>query len=230
MKQQKTAHVRQKVEVRPQKRSDLLDLHGRPILGYSIEYPQVIYPNLFTECYLNEYYAYCAARQEDYFLRRLYPALIKQMADQKGFHPSIARCQCQITYNKNGLFSSVSEYSLYSAEGELRDCWQSAITWDLERGRSLPLRALFRTRSSYRRRILASLAGLIERNHLERELPLPENWREELKDNLFQENYYLTEAGVCIFYPAGMLASPEQGTVNLLIPLSVLQSQLRRKL
>ncbi|HIT19063.1 MAG TPA: hypothetical protein IAB57_05570 [Candidatus Fimivivens faecavium] len=229
MKQKKELCSRQGVAVEPHRCSDLLDLNGRPILGYSIEYPQIAHPDLFTECYLNGYYTYCAAKQEEAFIKKLFPALVKR-TEGKGFQPSIARSRFRVTYNKNGLFSTVLEYNLYSAQGEVQAAEQSAITWDLDRGRSLPLRAMFRTRSSYRRRILAAAMGLIERNHLERELSLPEDWRESLKDNLFQENFYLTETGVCVFYPTGMLAGPEQGVVNLLIPLTALQSQLRRKL
>lgn len=92
-----------------------------------------------------------------------------------------------------------------------------AEVWDMKSGLPLPLSEFFPPRSRCRRMLLRFAREETQRR-IECGAVYRENWRSALRRALSTQNFYLTDDGLCFFYPLCALAGAEKGIVSFTMP------------
>ena len=91
-------------------------------------------------------------------------------------------------------------------------------TWDLQRGFLLSLADCFPPRASWRRRLPELAAEQIEDRVRQGTLRCHDGWRREVSRAFHAHRFYLTEEGLCIFFPPEALAPASEGIVTCCVP------------
>lgn len=92
-----------------------------------------------------------------------------------------------------------------------------ADVWDMDAGLPLPLGECFPPHTPCKRSLLRFARGETLRR-IEGGAVYRDNWRHTLRRALDTRNYYLTDAGLCFFYPLCALADAKQGIVTFTMP------------
>lgn len=91
-------------------------------------------------------------------------------------------------------------------------------TWDLQRGFLLALPDCFPPRAPWRRRLLELAAEQLAGQEQQGTLRCREDWRRELHRAFHAHRFYLTEEGLCLFFPPESLAPAAEGVVTVCVP------------
>lgn len=83
--------------------------------------------------------------------------------------------------------------------------------WDLKRGLLLSLPELFPPRAPWRQQLLRHAADQIHDWEAQGVALYHENWQQELRRALHPHHFYLTEEGLCYFFPSGSIAPAIEG-------------------
>ena len=90
-------------------------------------------------------------------------------------------------------------------------------TWDLDAGLPLPAQELFPPHRRCKKELLRFARAEMQRR-VERGAPCRENWCAMLRRALNTRNCYLTEDGLCFFYPMCAVAGAKEGIVSFTMP------------
>lgn len=123
----------------------------------------------------------------------------------------------QVTYNEGGL------WSLYTQSREQGPGGQTALlrrgdTWDLASGYPVALSALFPRRSGWRRRLLEAVEAEAAQRTAAGVSQYHEGVRRRLRQYFNPQNFYLTGAGLAVFYPMYAIAPAMEGIPVFTIP------------
>lgn len=101
--------------------------------------------------------------------------------------------------------------------GQRPFCIRRSEVWDLSMGLPIPAQEFF----PLRRRCKTALLRFAREEALRRTeagAVYRENWRSMLRRALDTRNYYLTEEGLCFYYPLCALAAEKEGIVSFTMP------------
>ena len=89
--------------------------------------------------------------------------------------------------------------------------------WDLSMGLPVPLEEFFPPHTRCKR-LLLRFAREQTRRRVEDGAAYRNDWRVMLRRTLNPRTFYLTDGGLCFFYPIGAVAPARQGVVSFLMP------------
>ena len=123
----------------------------------------------------------------------------------------------RVTYNSGGL------WSLYTQSREVTLPGQTLLTrrgdtWDLAAGYPVPLSDFFPPRSPWKRQLLTLAAEDIQRQERSGIARYDAQWRKKLRRRFNSRNFYLTEDGLCFFYPMYAIAPAAESIPTFLLP------------
>ena len=93
-----------------------------------------------------------------------------------------------------------------------------ADTWDLTAMLPIPMGELFPKRTAYRKRLVALARETAQEQLAQGAAEYSENYRTLLRRAFSSRNYYLTDAGLCFFYPMYAVAPSAEGIVTFTAP------------
>ena len=93
-----------------------------------------------------------------------------------------------------------------------------ADTWDLNAMLPMPMGEFFPKRSAYRKRLIALARETAQTQMAQGVAVYDENYRSLLRRAFSSRNYYLTDAGLCFFYPMYAVAPSAEGIVTFTAP------------
>ena len=91
-------------------------------------------------------------------------------------------------------------------------------TWDLEEGIPLPLGRMFPARTPWRRRILETAEADLGRREEAGAVRLIPGWRRALRRCFDPKDWYLTGAGIAVWWPMWSLGPAGLGTPTVVLP------------
>ena len=95
---------------------------------------------------------------------------------------------------------------------------RSADTWDLTAMLPMPMGELFPKHTAYRKRLVALARDTAQEQLAQGAAVYNENHRALLRRAFSSRNYYLTDAGLCFFYPMYAVAPSAEGIVTFTAP------------
>ena len=93
-----------------------------------------------------------------------------------------------------------------------------ADTWDLSAMLPMPMDEFFPKRAAYRKRLIALTRETAQTQMAQGVAVYGENYRTLLRRAFSSRNYYLTDAGLCFFYPMYAVAPSAEGIVTFTAP------------
>lgn len=91
-------------------------------------------------------------------------------------------------------------------------------TWDLQRGFLLSLQDCFPPRAPWRKKLLELAVGQMEEQEHRGLVRCHESWRRDIHRVFHAHRFYLTEEGLCFFFPPGSLAPASEGIPTFCLP------------
>lgn len=93
-----------------------------------------------------------------------------------------------------------------------------ADTWDLSAMLPMPMSEFFPKRAAYRKRLIALARETAQTQMAQGVAVYDENYRPLLRRAFSSRNYYLSDAGLCFFYPMYAVAPSAEGIVTFIAP------------
>ena len=176
---------------------EVLTVEELPVLTASLQLPTYTGWQRF-----NRYYRRWEASFRRYCRTQLLPlaeAALHQAMETAGPLPQWeASLTSTVTWQSPEVVSLYTEMRLQGPGGI--PTRRRGDTW--YRGLPLTMAELFPRRAHWRRRVLAYAAGQIRQNPQ----LYPQDWQRRLVLSFRARRFYLTEEGLCFFYPAGTLS------------------------
>ncbi len=114
---------------------------------------------------------------------------------------------------------AVSLYTETSVSGcQTRNLFRRADTWDLRRGLPLQLQEFFPPHAAWRKLLLQTAAQQIEKALAQGIALYDPDWHKKLRRRFDPRRFYLTEEGLCFFYPLHSIAPAIEGLPTFLLP------------
>jgi len=195
------------------------------VLTYKIEYAEITDSNYtFGKNIFNQFNKYKAMELQ----KRINNQLFKDASELYDYnkehgYPIMVYdivLSCNITYNQDNLVSLY--YDQYEFTGGAHgNTIRTSQTWDLSVGRMLNLVYFFRFNPNYF--VLDNIKNI--NNQIAEQLKSNpgqyfDNYCELVIDNFKQENYYLTNNGIVIYYQQYDIAPYSSGIPEFLIPIN----------
>ncbi len=192
---------------------------GVTVLTASVTLPQLAGRDRRAKRFNRYYRRFCRAYTA-YCARFLLPEAVEScraaMAVSAPWHAARAELRCSVSLCAGEVLSIVSD-ARETVCGLPPFTLRRSEVWDLGAGLPMPLEEFFPPRAPCRRTLLrfarAETPARIERGAVYRE-----NWRALLRRALNTRDFYLTEGGLCFFYPPGAVAPAREGVVSYTLP------------
>ena len=166
------------------------------------------------------YYRACAAVFANDCRFRLFPqaqALYREALETACPLPQWhAQLQTVLTLQTEATVSLYTETSVTGCQN--RSLSRRADTWDLRRGLPLRLQEFFPPHTAWRTLLLQTAAQQIGAAHAQGIARYDPDWRKQLRRRFDPRRFYLTEAGLCVFYPMCSIAPAIEGIPTFLLP------------
>lgn len=166
------------------------------------------------------YYDACAAAFESWCRHKLFPQaqLLYQQALSSAVPPPQwhASLQTTITYHENTLLSLYTEATLTGTPQ--RTVLRHADTWDLRRALPVTVAECFPARAPWRSFLLQQAAQQIEQQEAQGIAAYDPLWRKKLRRYLRPQQFYLTQTGLCFFFPMHTIAPVVEGIPTFFLP------------
>ena len=133
------------------------------------------------------------------------------------FHPYDATLQYTVTYNQNGHLSLYHDHYTFTG-GAHGSTVRASDTWSLPRGQHLPLSHFFPKDPNYRTTLIRELTRQADERMRENPGIFFDNYRELISEAFREDHYYLTPAGIDIYYQQYDIAPYSTGIVVFTIP------------
>ncbi|MGI6745558.1 MAG: hypothetical protein BWY46_01619 [Firmicutes bacterium ADurb.Bin300] len=173
------------------------------MISFSSSYPQLRYRRKETEKRVNSWYLFNVRR----FLRYTESVLFRMAVEQYKeaikndfpFRTFSAVLNYTITYNSDKLLSLYGDRYEYTggAHGSTK---RISDTWNLTKGRLLPLSSFFPLRPNYQEYIINQIIEQANADMQENPYIYFDNYQELIKENFNPQNYYLTGEGIVIYF------------------------------
>lgn len=182
------------------------------VLQYHISYPVVTSTRFRRESRrINRYYRQKARAFERYLRRKQYPLAVKscQYAQKHGypFLPFEADTAFTITYNECCSLSLYLDQYLYTG-GAHGMTTRSSDTWDLPRGRLTGLDAYLADQAYARTAVQQQIEDQIENGN---PMDYFDNYQDNIRQSFRKQQFYLTDAGVMLYFQQYDLAPYSSG-------------------
>ena len=188
---------------------------GVPVLTASVSLPQLT-PQTRRARRFNRYYRRFLRAYLSYCEHELLPAARAALNDALAASAPFAPASVTLRYTVSCHVGNTLSLTIDAREAGLTI--RRADTWDLSAGLPVPLCEFFPKHARYRSRLLrfAREAALdaIERGEAE----YRSDYRIALRRALNTRNYYLSETGLCFFYPMYAVAPAAEGIVVFTLP------------
>lgn len=170
----------------------------------------------------NRYYHACAATFERWCRHKIFPQaqqLYRQALDSAAPIPQWhATLQTVITLHKDNLLSLYTQTTLTGMHP--RTILRHADTWDLRRGLPITAAECFPPRAPWRALLLREAAQQIRQQESQGIALYDPQWHKKLRRHFRPQQFYLTEEGLCFFFPLSAIAPAVEGIPTFCLPYS----------
>ena len=167
--------------------------------------------NRFYYEYLRAFWRFCAKD----ILPRAKEDFGAAAAQSRPLPLTKATLRSVVAYEKNGLVSLYTDLTVTAPQSRFHT--RSADTWDLGSGYPVALSDLYPTGYPIKKE-LVRFARQMAAERIKAGEVFCENYRRALRRHFSSRRFYLTPQGLVFFYPRGLVAPAEQGTVTFLVP------------
>lgn len=199
---------------------DTLRYRSIPMINIDLTIP-VLAGHDHAASRFNMYYRHQARTSYNYARARLYPQAVRQYhyasSQNYPFHGFELVQTFEPTYCRKPLISLY--YDRYEFTGGAHGVTtRTGNTWDMDRGVLLRLEDLFKPGYDYRRIIIRTIERETRRRQETGQVKYLDNLNENIAKNYDDGNYYLSDAGIVIFYPLYTIAPYAAGIQTFTIP------------
>ena len=202
---------------------DEMTCRGTPVLKYRIAYPQ--FRSLYfqkTLARLGAYYRLEAMRLQLTARKSLYPMAVQQYLDSlENGYPVMeyeVDADYTVTYNQRCALSLYTDQYIFTG-GAHGNTTRFANTWDLKTGEPLTLQDLMSV-PEYKVYVIDQIIGQIEESMKNGEGTYFDEYRTNVPQQFDPGQFYLTPAGVVIYFQQYAIAPYSSGIPTFLIPYS----------
>ena len=184
------------------------DWEGIPVLTASLALPQLEGAGRFNRYYrrfCRTYLAYC----RELLLPEAAGSCRAAMETSAPWSEARAEVCWQVSFQDGRLLSVLCDIQ-ETVSGKAPFRLRRSEVWDLAMDLPVPLAEFFPGRW---RKALLAFARQETLRRVKAGAVCPENWRSVLRRNLNPRNYYLTEEGLCFYYPSRCLGGAERFTL-----------------
>lgn len=168
----------------------------------------------------NRYYRACAQQFQRTCRHELFPraetAYLHALENASPIPQWQARLTATVTLRRHHLVSLRSDTRVTGMPQPYAGCLGD--TWDLRHGLLLSLPDCFAPRTPWRKRMLEAASLRIEDWENRGIARYHDNWRQEIHRAFHAHRFYLTEEGLCFFFPLGSIAPPVEGIPTFCLP------------
>lgn len=205
---------------------------GQTMLTYTIEYPQfVTFSAMAGLRRINADYKQQAVQLSAYAQDRLYSEAVTDFISrqQEGFPFSPYELQRPFTqtYGQSYVLSLYLDEYVFTG-GAHGNTLRTADTRDARTGEKIPLSALFRPGVDYEERILAVVIAEAERRAEAEPGTYDEDVAKLVVESFNPSSFYLTPAGIVIFYQQYEIAPYSTGIPTFLVPYGMVGAKVGR--
>ncbi len=198
------------------------------VMRCQIRYPQ-LEPGEMPGCEarLSLHYTMYARARWERLVGAYYPracASCRRLAPYGTFAPYDIRCEYTVMYCRGGYCSVFFDTYVRQGQQEL-DCGRQSSTFSARDGGMIPLGRLFRRGCPYRAIILDTVRREVARQCSGDPDAYYVDWP-VLVGQLDEQNYYLADDGLVVYYPRRALGPSRSGMLSFLIPYQAFGSGL----
>lgn len=171
-------------------------------------------------CRFNRYYRACADSFQRTCRHELFPraeaAYFRAREEASPIPQWQARLTATITLRREHLISLRSDTQVTGMPQ--RYMGRQGDTWDLRCGLLLSLPDCFPPHTPWRKRLLEMASAQIEDWEAQGIARYHDNWRQEIHRAFHPHRFYLTEEGLCFFFPLDSIAPAIEGIPTFCLP------------
>lgn len=200
-----------------------------PMVSIDLSIPHIAGNDLAASRF-NMYYRQRARASFNHARSRLYPQAVKQyqyaMSQGFPFHSFELVQVFEPSYCRKPIVSLYYDQYEYTG-GAHGNTIREGNTWDMGRGALLRLSDLFREGYDYRKIIISTIEGEAQRRQATGQVQYLDHLSENIVKFYDDRNYYLSEAGIVIFYPLYTIAPYVAGIQTFTIPWVLFGNNLK---
>jgi len=207
-------------------RSGALELEGREVLRYSIDYPQMA--GIGASQSLSHYHLTQAVAFERQIKGRYFRQATHQLAALEpygGFAALEITASVQVMHHTPGLLSFFTD-TWYQLGQQGTRLARSARTVRSDTGRALTLPELFARGYDFRTPLFKSLRAQIAREAELNPGSYFADWSSLVPKNVGNRSFYLTDDGLVIFFGEQVIAEKSAGLPSFRVPYSLFDGEL----
>ena len=192
---------------------------GITVLAASVTLPQLTGKSPRAKRFNRYYRRFCRA-YFTYCKQALLPEAAASCRDAQAVSApwSVARAELswRVSYQSGEIMSIVCD-ARETISGMAPFCIRRSEVWDLSAGLPMPLSEFFPAHARCKKALLR-FAREQTQKRIESGAAYRENWRAALRRALNTRNFYLTEDGLCFYYPLCAVAGAKEGIVPYTMP------------
>lgn len=195
------------------------DADGVTVLTASVSLPQIAGKsrrarrfNLYYRRFCRAYFTYC----KEILLPDAAASCRAAMETSAPWSAGRAELGWRVSHQAGEVLSIVCD-ARETIHGQSAFLIRRGEVWDLGMGLPVPLEEFFPAHTRCKKALLR-FAREETLRRVEDGAPYRENWRVMLRRALDVRNFYLTESGLCFFYPLCALAGAKEGIVSFTMP------------
>lgn len=194
------------------------------VLTYTIKSPQFISGQfqIFLE-ELNAYYETKAFIYENTNIINLYQMAIKEYEYSVANGFPVRKYETfidyEITYNQNCILSLYFDQYEYTG-GAHGNTIRYSDTWNLQNGKRIELSDVFSCRNNHQEYVIQNIYDQIKNEIMNGSNPYFENYQQLVLESFEEDNFYLTQEGVVIYFQHYDIAPYSSGIPTFTIPYS----------
>ena len=196
------------------------DVDGIPVLHASVTLPQLALPTRRARRF-DRYYKHLCKAYFAYCEQILLPWAIAQCKVALDTSAPWTHTRCEMSYRitlHEGNIVSLVVDAKETNSPVPRLVLRRADTWDLNAMLPMPMSEFFPKRAAYRKRLIALARETAQSQMAQGVAAYDENHRTLLRRAFSSRNYYLSDAGLCFFYPMYAVAPSIEGIVTFTVP------------
>ena len=168
----------------------------------------------------NRYYDACGAAFENWCRHKIFPQvqlLYRQALNNAAPLPQWqATLKTAVTFHKSDILSLYTETTLSGTPQ--RTVLRRADTWDLRRSLPVSVAEFFPSRTPWRSSLLRKVAEQIRQQEAQGIALYNPHWNQQLRRAFRPQHFYLSEQGLCLFFPACTIAPAAEGIPTFCLP------------
>lgn len=196
------------------------ELDGITVLHATVTLPQLAAPTRRARRF-DRYYRHLGRAYFTYCEQMLLPWAKAQCASALDTSAAWTHAHCEMSYRVTLREEDVVSLCIDAREmnGPLpRLVLRRADTWDLSAMLPMPMGEFFPKRAAYRKRLITLARETAHSQMAQGVAVYDSNYRILLRRAFSSRNYYLTDAGLCFFYPMYAVAPSAEGIVTFTAP------------